>query len=161
MSTLTVLKFPSANGAQQAQNTLLGPEKQQLSDVQDAAIVSWPRGKKPKTEQLHSPAGQAALTGTFWGMLLGVIFFVPFFGLALGAAVGALSAKFNDYGIDDSFIKQTRESVTEGTSALFLLTNGTVEDKVVAALKGQTFEIIATNLPKAKEVALRAAFGAA
>ena len=53
---------------------LVGPEKRQLSDGQDAAILSWPRGKKPKTEQLHSPAGQAALTGTFWGMLLGVIF---------------------------------------------------------------------------------------
>ena len=109
MTTLTVLKFPSANGAQQAQNTLLDLQKQQLIDVQDAAIVTWPQGKTPKTEQLHSLAGQGALTGAFWGMLLGVIFFVPFFGLALGAAIGALSAKFNDYGIDDNFIKQTRE----------------------------------------------------
>jgi uncharacterized membrane protein len=27
-----------------------------------------------------------------------------------------------DYGISDDFIKKTREQVTEGTSALFLLT---------------------------------------
>jgi uncharacterized membrane protein len=161
MSTLTVLIFPSPNGAQQAQNTLLELQKHWLIEVQDAAIVTWPHGKTPKTKQLHSLAGEAALTGAFWGMLLGVIFFVPFFGPALGAAIGALSAKFNDYGIDDNFIKQARASVFEGTSAVFLLTNCAVEDKVVAALEGQTFEIIATNLPQAKEDALRAVFGAA
>jgi uncharacterized membrane protein len=85
---------------------------------------------------------------------------VPFFGLAVGMALGALSGKFADYGIDDNFIKQTREKVTEGTSALFLLTSGAVQDKVVEAMKGQTFEILSTNLPKGKEDELRAAFGA-
>jgi uncharacterized membrane protein len=50
--------------------------------------------------------------------------------------------------------------VTEGTSALFLLTSGAVEDKVIAALKGQTFEILSTNLPQEKEAELRVAFGA-
>jgi uncharacterized membrane protein len=35
-----------------------------------------------------------------------------------------------------------------------------VVDKLVEALKGQTFEIISTNLPKEKEDELRAAFGA-
>ena len=98
--------------------------------------------------------------GAFWGMLFGLIFFIPFFGLAVGAAMGALMGKFNDYGIDDNFIKQTREKVTEGTSALFLLTSGAIVDKVVDAMKGQTFEILSTNLPKEKEAELRAAFGA-
>jgi uncharacterized membrane protein len=161
MSTLSVLKFPTADGAQKMESTLLDMQKQHLIEVQDAAIVTWPQGKKsPKTQQLHSLSGQGALIGAFWGMLFGLIFFIPFFGLAVGAAMGALMGKFNDYGIDDNFIKQTREKVTEGTSALFLLTSGAVQDKVVAALKGQTFEIISTNLPKEKEDELRAAFGA-
>jgi uncharacterized membrane protein len=161
MSTLSVLKFPTADGAKQMESTLLDLQKQHIIEVQDAAIVTWPEGKKkPKTEQLHSLTGQLALMGAFWGMLFGLIFFIPFFGLAVGAAMGALSGKFSDYGIDDNFIKQTREKVTEGTSALFLLTTGAVQDKVVAAMKGQTFEIISTNLPKEKEDELRAAFGA-
>jgi uncharacterized membrane protein len=161
MATLSVFKFPTAEGAQKMEDTLLELQKQHLIEVQDAAIVTWPKGKKqPKTEQLHSLAGQGALMGAFWGMLFGLIFFVPFFGLAVGAAMGALSGKFADYGINDNFIKQTRAKVTEGTSALFLLTSGAVEDKVVAALKGQAFEILSTNLPKEKEDALRAAFGA-
>jgi uncharacterized membrane protein len=160
MATLSVLKFSTADGAQQMENTLLDLQKQHLIEVQDAAIVTWPQGKKsPKTQQLHSLTGQGALIGAFWGMLFGLIFFIPFFGLAIGAAMGALSGKFADYGIDDNFIKQTREKVTEGTSALFLLTTGAVVDKLVEALKGQTFEIISTNLPKEKEDELRAAFG--
>jgi uncharacterized membrane protein len=161
MATLSVLKFPTADGAQKMESTLLELQKQHLIEVQDAAIVTWPQGKKsPKTQQLHSLTGQGALIGAFWGMLFGLIFFIPFFGLAIGAAMGALSGKFADYGIDDNFIKQTREKVTEGTSALFLLTTGAVVDKLVEALKGQAFEIISTNLPKEKEDELRAAFGA-
>jgi len=160
MATLSVLKFPTADGAQQMESTLLELQKQHVIEVQDAAIVTWPQGKKqPKTQQLHSLTGQGALIGAFWGMLFGLIFIVPFFGLAVGAAMGALAGKFTDYGIDDNFIKQTREKVTEGTSALFLLTSGAVQDKVVEAMKDQTFEIIMTNLPKAKEDELRAVFG--
>jgi uncharacterized membrane protein len=161
MTTLSVFKFPTAEGARQMEGTLLELQKQHFIEVQDAAIVTWPQGKqKPQTQQLHSLIGQGALQGAFWGMLFGLIFFIPFFGLVIGAALGALSGKFADYGIDDNFIKQTRAKVTEGTSALFLLTSGAVEDKVVAALKGQTFEILSTNLPKDKEDALRAAFSA-
>lgn len=161
MATLSVFKFPTADGAQHMESTLLNLQKQHLIQVQDAAIVTWPLGKKhPKTRQLHNLAGQGALMGGFWGMLFGLIFFIPFFGLAVGAAMGAISGKFADYGIDDNFIKQTREKVTEGTSALFLLTSGAVQDKVVEALKGQTFEILSTNLSKEKEDQLRAAFSA-
>jgi uncharacterized membrane protein len=161
MATLSVLKFPTADGAQQVEGTLLELQKQHLIEVQDAAIVTWPRGRQqPKTQQLHSLTGRGALMGAFWGMLFGLIFVVPFFGLAVGVALGALSGKFADYGIDDNFIKQTREKVTEGTSALFLLTSGAVVDKVVEALQDQTFEILSTNLPKDKEDELRAAFSA-
>jgi uncharacterized membrane protein len=160
MATLTVLKFETADGAEKMQTTLLALQKQQLITVQDAAIVTWPQGaKQPKTKQLANLAGAGAMQGAFWGMLFGLIFFVPFFGLAIGAAMGALSGKFADYGIDDNFIKQTRDKVTEGTSALFLLTSGAVMDKLADAVKGQQFEIISTNLPKEQEDQLRAAFG--
>ncbi|HTP07369.1 MAG TPA: DUF1269 domain-containing protein [Anaerolineae bacterium] len=160
MATLSVLRFSTPDGAQKMESTLLELQRQHLIEVQDAAIVTWPLGKtKPQTKQLRSLVGQGALTGAFWGMLFGLLFFVPFFGLAVGAAIGVLSGKFADYGIDDNFIKQTREKVTEGTSALFLLTARAVQDKVVEAMQGQTFEILSTSLSKEKEDELRAAFG--
>ena len=51
-----------------------------------------------------------------------------------------------------------RSKITEGTSALFLLTSGAVVDKVAAAVKGQKFEIIQTNLSKEQGDQLRADF---
>jgi len=159
MATLSVLKFDTPEGAQQMLSTLESLQKQELIQVQDAAIVTWQEGKKkPKTQQLHSMAGAGALGGAFWGMLFGLLFFVPFLGLAIGAAMGALAGHFSDYGIDDKFINSVKDKVTPGTSALFLLTSGAVLDKIAAAVKGQKFEIIQTNLSKEQEDKLRAAF---
>jgi uncharacterized membrane protein len=162
MATLTVLKFPTPDGAERMLDTVKSLQKQELIKLHDAAIVTWPQGKKsPKTRQLVNLAGMGALDGAFWGMLFGLIFFVPFFGLAVGAAFGALGGAFSDYGIDDAFIKKTREKVTEGTSALFLMTSDAVQDKVIAQLKGREFELIASNLTGEQEEQLRAAFAAA
>jgi uncharacterized membrane protein len=159
MATLTVLKFDTPQGAAGMLDKIKSLQKQQLIKVQDAAIVTWSEGKKgPKTQQLVNLAGIGALDGAFWGMLFGLIFFVPWFGMAVGAAFGALGGKMRDYGIDDDFIKNLREKVTEGTSALFLLTSDAVMDKVTEELKGQKFELIASNLTKEQEDELMAAF---
>lgn len=162
MATLTVFKFSTPEGAGRMLTKVEALQKKQLIKIQDAAIVTWPAGdKKPRTKQLNNLAGVGALQGAFWGMLFGLIFFVPFFGLAVGAAMGALAGKYADYGIDDSFIKQTREKVTEGTSALFLMTSQAVTDKVLSELKEFEFELIASNLTKEEEAQLMAAFGEA
>jgi uncharacterized membrane protein len=159
-TTLTVWKFETPDGAQQALDKLVALSKQQLIEVGDAAIVSWPAGaKKPKTKQAQSTTGAGALGGAFWGMLFGLLFFVPFLGLAIGAAMGALMGHFADYGIDDDFIKQVREKVTEGTSALFLLTANATIDKVAAAFEGTHMDLIQSNLTQEQENQLRAAFG--
>jgi uncharacterized membrane protein len=160
MATLTVLKFPTAQGAQTMLATLENLQKQQLIRVEDGATVTWPVGaKKPKTTQLSDATAAGALGGAFWGMLFGLLFFVPFFGLAVGAAMGALAGHFAHYGISEDFIEQVRAQITPGTSALFLLTSGAVVDKVAAAVKGQQFELIQTNLSKEQEDQLREAFG--
>jgi len=161
MATITVLKFKTATGAEEALDLVKDLSKQQLIKLHDAAIVTWPEGKKqPKTKQLANLAGAGALDGAFWGMLFGLIFFVPFFGMAIGAAMGALAGKFSDYGIDDDFIKSVRDKVTEGTSALFLMTSDAVRDKVADAAKDLDFELIASNLSHEEEAELREAFGA-
>ena len=159
MATLTVLKFPEADGADRMISRLEDLQKMEMINIQDAAIVSWPEGKrKPRTRNLSNLAGFGALDGAFWGMLLGLIFFVPLFGAAIGAAAGALSGSFADVGIDDDFIKEVRDNVTEGTSGLFLLTSDAVLDRVREAVEGIDFEIIVTNLPKDEEDKLRETF---
>ena len=90
--------------------------------------------------------GRVPSAGAFWGLLFGLLFFVPLLGMAIGAATGG------------DFIKKTREQVTPGTSALFVMSRDAVLDKVKAAFEGQKPELLFTNLSDVQEKALREAF---
>jgi uncharacterized membrane protein len=160
MATLSVLKFDDLNGADRVLLALQGLQEQQMITLEDAAVVSWPLGsKKLTTRQLHSTAGSGAGWGAFWGFLFGLLFFIPFLGAAIGAGMGALTGSMADVGISDDFIKQVREKVVPGTSALFALTSGaTAPDRVIDELRQYDFEIISTNLPEEQEKQLRNAF---
>jgi uncharacterized membrane protein len=160
VATLSVLKFNDPSGADRVLLALQGMQERQLITLQDAAVVSWPVDrKKPQTRQLSGMAGAGAAMGALWGMLFGLIFFVPLLGMAIGAGMGALGGSLADIGIDDDFIKQVREKVTPGTSALFALTSGATEDRVIEELKQFDFEIISTSLSTEQEQKLREAFG--
>jgi uncharacterized membrane protein len=160
MATLSVLKFNDLNGADRVLLALQGLQERQMITLEDAAVVSWPLGsKKPTTRQLHSTSGAVAGWGAFWGFLFGLLFFVPFLGAAIGAGMGALTGSLADVGISDDFIRQVREKVVPGTSALFALTSGaTAPDRVIDELKQYDFEIISTNLPEEQEKQRREAF---
>ncbi len=159
MATLTVLKFPTSEGARAVLNALEDMQRQALITVHDAAMVNWPTDKKkPKTEQLHSMTAAGGWSGAFWGMLFGVLFFVPLLGAAVGAAMGAWAGSLTDVGIDDQFIDQIRSEVTPGTSALFLLTSDAVLDKVRDGLSQYDFELLTTNLSAEEEQKLRDVF---
>ena len=163
MATITGFKLDTADGAQKMLDLVEDLTRQQLLTLQDAAMVTWPKGnKKPKTKHLGDLTAEGAVGGAFWGMLFGLIFFVPFFGMAVGAVMGALTGHFSNYGIDDDFIKSAQDKVTEGTSALFLMTSDGVTDKVEEALKtsGLNFELFYTNLSNAQEQQLREDFAA-
>ncbi len=161
MATITGFSFDTADGAEKMVDLVQDLSRQQLITLEDAAIVTWPQGKKkPKTKHLGDMTGEGALGGAFWGMLFGLIFFVPFFGLAVGAAMGALAGHYSNYGIDKDFIKQAQDKVTEGTSALFLMTEQAVQDKVTDAVKksGLKFDLFYTNLSEEQEKQLQEDF---
>ena len=160
MATLTAWTFPGVGDADATVDKLKALQSQQLITIHDAAVVSWEVGKKkPKTRQLNNLAGPLALGGAFWGMLFGLLFFVPLLGAAIGAGIGALTGSMADVGIDDKFIDGVKQRVTPGTSALFLLTSGAVEDRVKAELSGTKAELIASNLTADQEARLREVFG--
>jgi uncharacterized membrane protein len=160
VATLTVFKFSTPEGAQQAIGMVQALHQQGLIMVDDYATVSWPVGaKKPKTTQQFGTVGEGALDGAFWGMLFGLIFFVPFLGAAIGAGMGALTGALTDVGIDNDFIKKTRDQVTEGTSALFLLSEAAVVDRVAQGFRQlPPHELIASNLSAEQEAKLKEAF---
>lgn len=152
MATLTVWKFDHPDTAATVRVRVLDLERDGGIDVHDAVVVSWPDGaSKPRTDQLDSGSKWATAGGAFWGLLIGAIFFLPLFGLAFGAGMGALSGSLRDFGIDDGFIETVRDRVTPGTSALFLLTSDADLDRVHGLLAGVTAELVATNLSEAED----------
>jgi len=46
-----------------------------------------------------------AVSGGFWGTLIGLIFLNPLLGMAAGATAGAISGALTDVGINDQFMK--------------------------------------------------------
>lgn len=161
MAHLTVYKYATPDGAEAALEKLKSLQAQGLITMLDAAIVTWPVGKqKPKTRQMVNMTGMGALDGAFWGMLFGLIFFMPLLGGLIGAGIGAIGGHFTDIGIDDAFITSVREKVTEGSSALFLMSQDEVVDRLREAFAGTAMELLATNLSKDQEAKLKAAFSA-
>lgn len=159
MSSLVVLAFDNETGAEQMRDDLVQMQKEHLIGLEDAAVAVRDKEGKVKIKQVESLAGMWALGGAFWGLLLGLIFFVPVFGLLVGAAAGALAGKYQDLGVDDKFIKDVGETLQPGTSALFLLVREVVPDKVEEGLKKyKNVKVLKTSLSKEQEEKLRQAF---
>ncbi len=159
MAALTVWRFDSPGGAEQAEAILLRMSREGDIGIQDAATVSWPSDqKKPQTRHLTDLTGERAGWGALWGFLFGLLFFVPLLGVAVGAGVGALAGHFADTGIDHDFIRSVQDKVTPGTSALFLLSDHAAMGRVKLEFVGMNPELIATDLSEEQEQRLREAF---
>src|SRR5262249_5766078 len=95
---LTVWRFDTPAAAGEAL-----PRLEQLvaagdARIDDAALVSWPRGRrKPSTRDIGSLTGPGNLWGGFWGVLLALIFLTPLAGPAFGAAAGAVAGSLTDF----------------------------------------------------------------
>jgi uncharacterized membrane protein len=160
VSELIVFAFKNETDAGEMRDKLVSLQKQHLLALEDAAVLVRKQDGKVKVKQAVSLVGTGALGGVFWGMLIGLLFFAPWLGLAIGAAAGALGGALSDYGVDDKFIKEVGETIEPGHSALFLLVRDVTPDKVMDALKEFDATVLRTSLSTEDEAKLKAAFGA-
>lgn len=87
-SELIVLAFKNETDALSMRDTLIRMQKMQLITLHDAAVVIRRQDGKTETKQVTSLTGAGALGGAFWGMLIGLLFWMPWLGLAIGAVSG-------------------------------------------------------------------------
>jgi uncharacterized membrane protein len=114
-----------------------------------------------KLNQLVNTTAIGAASGTFWGLLIGVIFLNPILGVALGAASGALGGALSDYGINDAFMKELSGKLQPGNAALFVLIKNMTADKVLREIQDAGGTILKTSLDDSKEQKLRDALAKA
>jgi len=160
MSSLVVLAFDDEGGAEQMREKMYDLQKRELITLDDAAVAVRKENGHVKVKQAHSLVGAGALGGSFWGLLIGMIFWMPWLGMAIGAVTGALSGKLADIGIDDDFIEEVSEAVEPGSSALFMLARDAQLERIQEELEGTSFDIIQTNLSPEDETKLRETFAA-
>ena len=162
MATLIAFRFDTVGGADNALGAISMLQEHQLITLLDAALVVWPKGKnRPTTRHVVLPSRTQLLDSTFWGMLFGLIFFVPVLDAGQRAGIDRLASALSDVGIEEKFIYQARSKLTEGTSALFVLSQDGVVDRILDASKGEKPDLIAINLTRDEETRLRNLFGPA
>ncbi len=160
MSELIVFAFPSETGASEMDDTIHHLKKEELMTLDDAAVVIRKPDGKIKVKQATHLVGAGVVGGAFWGMLIGLFFWMPWLGLAIGAIAGAINGSLSDYGINDDFIKEVGATIKPGGSALFLLISKWTEDKALERLKKFNATIVRTSLSNEDELKLKTAFGA-
>ncbi|HUL50967.1 MAG TPA: DUF1269 domain-containing protein [Candidatus Nitrosotalea sp.] len=157
MSNLIVVGFNNEADAFEMRAALARLQSQYLIEMEDAVVVNRDAQGKVHLHQAVNLTATGAVSGAFWGTLIGMLFLNPLLGAAVGAGSGALSGKFADIGINDQFMKDLGATITPGSSALFVLVRKSTPDKVLEGLKSFAGKgrILQTSLTKDKEEELR------
>jgi len=161
MSDLVAIVYPSEQKAEAVRQRLLQLQKEYLITFSDAVIAVKTEAGPVKLNQLVSTTAVGAASGSFWGLLVGILFLNPIVGVALGAASGALGGALSDYGINDAFMKELSATIKPENAALFVLIQHMTADKVLKEIKDAGGIVLKTSLDDSKEQKLREALAKA
>lgn len=157
MSDLIVVVFDEADEAGKVRETLRSVEHEGRLSLNDSAVVvKDEHGKIHVQNQMDRGVKIGAVTGGFIGLLLASVFF-PIAGIVVGAVAGGLIGKSAGLGISKSFVKDVSESMTENSSALFVIVRDSDPDLAVAALRPYKGKILQTTLSPEDEETLQRA----
>ncbi|HZY60430.1 MAG TPA: DUF1269 domain-containing protein [Candidatus Binataceae bacterium] len=161
MSDLIVVGYNDEHQAEEVRLKLLKMQHEYLVDLEDAVVAVRDKEGKVKLHQIHNLTAAGAISGGFWGALIGLLFLSPILGAALGAGAGAVGGALSDIGIDDNFMKELAGTLQPGASALFVLVRKMTPDKVLPQLQGTGGKILRTSLSNEDEKKLQVALDAA
>ena len=105
MNTLVVIEYDDPYKAEEIRLKLIRMQKDYLLDLEDAVVVVKDPAGKVKLHQAINLTAHGAMSGGFWGALIGLIFLNPLLGVAMGMTAGAVSGALTDVGINDNFMK--------------------------------------------------------
>ena len=155
MSNLVVIGFDNEHKAFELRAELIKLQKEYLIEMEDVVVVTKNEKGKTQLHQAVNLTAAGAVSGSFWGLLIGMIFLNPLLGAAAGAGAGALSGKLSDIGIDDNFMKDFSKTFKPESSAIFVLVRQSTPDKLLEELKGFQGKVLKTSLSADREDALR------
>ena len=156
MSDLIAIAYQDEFKAEEVRLTLAKLQKAHLLELEDAAVVIKDNKGQVKLKQAMNLTTAGAVSGGFWGLLIGSLFLVPLLGAAVGATTGAINGALSDIGVDDDFMRELGESLEPGSSALFVLVRQVTPDKVLKEVAPYGGKVLRTSLTIEKEAELQA-----
>jgi uncharacterized membrane protein len=126
------------------------------------AVIWWPsRAARPSFRAVEAADQEYRVIAAFWGMLFGLVFYLPLIGAALGRTTGAVADLLVDMGIGDTFVNRLRDQVVPGTSSVAVLSPSDDLDglRERADASGRCTEIV-VRLDDRQQAALWSVFGA-
>ena len=147
--------FPKADEAEQVRLELASIQQEHLIFLEDAVVLEHGEDGHVHLRQAINMAAAGAVSGSFWGMLVGLLFLSPLLGAAVGA--GAASGALTDIGINDQFLRELAETLPKGSAALALLVRDGTPDRVIERLRSHApnARLVKTNLSHTDEDKLR------
>ena len=151
MSELIVIGYDSPATATGAYNQVMALNKDFVVTLSGLAIVTVDADGKSHVETPQKMVGGSAASGALWGMLIGLLFFVPGVGLLLGGAMGALFGKLGKTGVNDQFRAQVQDMLKPGTAAVVVMASKITEDKFAEAMGPFGGTLLKTSLSEEDE----------
>ncbi|MBK9078823.1 MAG: DUF1269 domain-containing protein [Hyphomicrobium sp.] len=158
MSELIVIGYGSPEKAEEVRNKLLELQGEYMIDLADAVVATVDKKGRIKLNQLVHVWAIGASYGSFWGLLIGLLFLHPLLGVLVGAGTGLITGALSDYGLNDDFMKKVAGILRPGQAALFVFARHVTGDRIVSALAPFGGTVIRTNLNTVDEKKLRDAF---
>ncbi|ARE38617.1 hypothetical protein RGUI_0476 [Rhodovulum sp. P5] len=158
MTELLVIGYDTPEKAEEARDDLFRLSRNYLAEVGDAVVATADDKGRVRLNQIVTPWMVGATGGSFWGLLIGLLFLHPLLGVASGAAAGAVSGALSDFGIRDDFMKDVGRVLQPGQAALFILANKASSERVIEQLATHGGEVLRTNLSHADEERIKSAF---
>jgi uncharacterized membrane protein len=166
MRDLIVIGYPDAKAAEAARDSLLALPREEIFRISDAVVAA--RDKKGAIRLSHIVRSGALNlgTGTMSGLLIGLLFLHPIFGIlagaAAGAAAGAVGEGLSGVGVSEEFVREVDDVLRPGRAALLVernvATKHEFDDHVIAKLAASGGCLLKTSLKASLEHKLRLAF---
>ncbi|MGO9021602.1 MAG: DUF1269 domain-containing protein [Syntrophobacteraceae bacterium] len=158
--TLIAVLFDDELKAEEARAKLLKLQHQGYIDLEDIVVVVRQADGTYRHHQAHEIAKKGGALGSLVGLVAGALVLHPLLGAVLGAAAGAITASFEDVGIEDEFIRHVAENFKPGSSALFTLVIRLQPQTVLETFQGFGGKILVTSMSKEQAARLKASLDA-
>ena len=161
MRDLIVICYPDAKAAEAARDALLALPREEIFRISDAVVAARDKKGAIKLSHIVHSGALNLGTGTMSGLLIGLLFLHPIFGILAGAAAGAVGEGLKGSGVSEEFVREVDDVLRPGRAALLLERNVAkheIDDHVVAKLAASGGCLLKTSLKASLEHKLRLAF---